>query len=226
MAVNKCVKYLLFLFNLLFWMSGCIILGVSIYLKGSIGNAFGQVVPGVNLLIAVGTIIMVLGFLGCFGAIRESRVMLMLFFVGLLLIFTLLVIAGILGAVGVKKIDERLKQLMEKLLPLRNQSAEFQTFMQKLEVQAKCCGLINGPSDWGSPVPASCDCVDTTQECKLADGRQVYLKPCIKLVTSVMVKGAFVTLGIAFGIAVLLIFGMAFAMTLYCQIGNMYTTLS
>uniref|UniRef100_A0A8K9UYA1 Tetraspanin n=1 Tax=Oncorhynchus mykiss TaxID=8022 RepID=A0A8K9UYA1_ONCMY len=201
MAVNKCIKYFLFVFNLLFWISGCIILGVSIYLK--VNPVFGGLLPGLNLLIAVGTIITVLGFLGCFGAIRESRVMLMLFFVGLLLIFILLVIAGILGAVGVNKIEE---WLTEKLLPLRNQSSLFQMFMQKLEEQAKCCGLIHGPSDWGSTVPASCDCRDTTQE--------------------FIAKGTFITLGIAFGIAVLMIFGMAFAMTLYCQIGETYATLS
>uniref|UniRef100_A0A4W5Q1Y2 Tetraspanin n=1 Tax=Hucho hucho TaxID=62062 RepID=A0A4W5Q1Y2_9TELE len=222
MAVNKCIKYLLFIFNLLFWMSGCVILGVSIYLK--VNPVFGGLLPGLNLLIAVGTIITVLGFLGCFGAIRESRVMLMMFFVGLLLVFILLVISGILGAVGVKKIEE---WLTEKLLPLRNQSSVFQTFMQTVEKQGKCCGLINGPSDWGSTVPASCYCHGTTQECKLADGRhEVYLRPCIKLVTSVMVKGTFITLGIAFGIAVLMIFGMAFAMTLYCQIGETYDTLT
>lgn len=33
---------------------------------------------GVDLLIAVGAIIMILGFLGCCGAVRESRCMLML----------------------------------------------------------------------------------------------------------------------------------------------------
>nr|ACM08912.1 Leukocyte surface antigen CD53 [Salmo salar] len=38
MAVNKRIKYLLFLFNLLFWISGCIILGVSIYLKVSMNG--------------------------------------------------------------------------------------------------------------------------------------------------------------------------------------------
>uniref|UniRef100_A0A674AS95 Tetraspanin n=1 Tax=Salmo trutta TaxID=8032 RepID=A0A674AS95_SALTR len=208
MAVNKCIKYLLFVFNLLFWMSGCIILGVSIYLK--VNPVLGGLLPGLNLLIAVGTIITVLGFLGCFGAVRESRVMLMLFFVGLLLIFILLMIVGILGAVGVKKIEE---WLTEKLLPLSNQSSLFQTFMQKVEEQAKCCGLIHGPSDWGSTVPVSCDCRDTSQECKLADGR-------------LMAKGTFITLGIAFGIAGLMIFGMAFAMTLFCQIGETYTTLT
>uniref|UniRef100_A0A8K9X0E0 Uncharacterized protein n=1 Tax=Oncorhynchus mykiss TaxID=8022 RepID=A0A8K9X0E0_ONCMY len=35
MAVNKHIKKSLFLFNLLFWIGGCVILGVSIYFKVS-----------------------------------------------------------------------------------------------------------------------------------------------------------------------------------------------
>ncbi|XP_071187846.1 tetraspanin-8-like [Salvelinus alpinus] len=222
MAVNKCIKYLLFLFNLLFWISGCVILGVSIYLKVSKnGNVImDEAVPFVDLLIAVGVIIMVLGFLGCCGAIKENRCMLILFFVGLLLIFILLLIAGILGAVGEKKSQVWVKESLAKLLPLKDQKPEIQTDLQKLEVEVKCCGLINGPSDWGSTVPSSCDCVDTTQVCQSADGRKVYSTPCAKFVTSFMEKHAIIALGIAFGIAVLMLFGMAFAMTLYCQIGK------
>jgi hypothetical protein len=37
-----------------------------------------EAVPFVDLLIAVGVIIMVLGFLGCCGAIKENRCMLIL----------------------------------------------------------------------------------------------------------------------------------------------------
>uniref|UniRef100_A0A8C3NJN3 Uncharacterized protein n=1 Tax=Geospiza parvula TaxID=87175 RepID=A0A8C3NJN3_GEOPR len=40
------------------------------------GNS--SMLGGVNLLIAVGAIIMILGFLGCCGAVKESRCMLML----------------------------------------------------------------------------------------------------------------------------------------------------
>uniref|UniRef100_A0A4W5PZ58 Tetraspanin n=1 Tax=Hucho hucho TaxID=62062 RepID=A0A4W5PZ58_9TELE len=208
--------------HFVFQISGCIILGVSIYLKVSKnGNVImDEAVPFIDLLIAVGVIIMVLGFLGCCGAIKENRCMLILFFIGLLLIFILLLIAGILGAVGEKKSQVWVNESLGKLLPLRDQKPEVQTDMQKLEVEAKCCGLINGPSDWGSTVPSSCNCVDSSQVCKSADGRQVYSTPCVKFVTSFMEKHAIIALGIAFGIAVLMLFGMAFAMTMYCQIGK------
>ncbi len=41
--------------------------------------------PGIDLMIAIGVIIMVLGFLGCCGAIRENRCMLLL--VGIIRLF-------------------------------------------------------------------------------------------------------------------------------------------
>ncbi|XP_034142582.1 tetraspanin-8-like [Esox lucius] len=220
MAVDKCIKYLLFFFNLLFCISGCFILGISIYLKVSSKTWFMGVVPGVDLLIAASVIIMVLGFLGCCGAIRENRIILMLFFILLLLIFILLLIAAILGAVGVNKTEESMKEWIKANLPLRNQTSKFQADMQKLEEQEKCCGLINGPSDWGSAVPNSCQCDNTTQECQLANGQQAYAKPCIKVLMIEMVKQALIILVIAFVLAVLLIFGMVLSMTLYCQTGK------
>ncbi|XP_036376200.1 tetraspanin-8-like [Megalops cyprinoides] len=222
MAVSKCIKYSLFFFNLLFWISGCIILGVSIYLKVSKDNnkITDVAVPGIDLLIAIGVIIMVLGFLGCCGAIKENKCMLLLFFIGLLLIFILLLAAGILGAVGEEKSKQWVREKLQKLLPLSSQPADVQTDLQALEEKAKCCGLINGAQDWGSSIPSSCSCTDTSASCEMVGGKNVYKTPCIQFVTDFMQQHLTVALGIAFAIAVVMLFGMAFAMTLYCQIGK------
>ncbi|CAL8279492.1 unnamed protein product [Gadus morhua 'NCC'] len=222
MAVNKTIKYLLFFFNFLFWVSGCIILGVSIYLKVSKdGNAVtGEALPGVDLMIAIGVIIMLLGFLGCCGAIRENRCLLLLFFISLLLIFILLLAAGILAAVDKDKVNDWTKERLNDLLPLQDQTAEIKTDVQKLEAELKCCGLAKGPEDWGGAIPSSCNCNDTSQPCKTIAGHMVYTTPCSTLIIRVLEDNMVVVLGIAFAIAILLIFGMAFAMTLYCQIGK------
>ncbi|XP_013865257.1 tetraspanin-8 [Austrofundulus limnaeus] len=141
MAVNKCVKYSLFFFNLLFWLSGCIILGVGIYLK--VSNAkipvIQNILPSFELMIAIGSIIMVLGFLGCCGAYKESRCMLILFFIFLLLIFILLLVAGILGAVGGSKVKDFVKTELDKLTPLSQQPKNVIEDMEKMqqEVTAK-----------------------------------------------------------------------------------------
>ncbi|XP_034019528.1 tetraspanin-8-like [Thalassophryne amazonica] len=222
MAVNKCIKYLLFIFNLLFWLSGCLILAVTIYLKVSkeSNKITSEAIPGIDLMIAIGVIIMVLGFLGCCGAIKENRCMLLIFFIGLLIIFILLVAAGIVGAVFMNKVKPLITETLGQNLPLTSQPVEFQQDIQKLETQLFCCGLVKGPADWGSNIPVSCDCKDPKYGCTLSGGRQVYNTPCINSIIDVLEKFSKVVLAIAFTIAVLLIFGMAFSMTLYCQIGK------
>ncbi|XP_058480648.1 tetraspanin-8-like [Solea solea] len=215
MAVNKCVKYLLFFFNLLFWLSGCIILGVSIYLKvhKDSNGLLNESLPGIDLLIAIGVIIMVLGFLGCCGAIKENRCMLLLFFIFLLLIFILLLAAGILGAVGEGKVKDWVKERLEKLTPLSKQPADVKEDLEKIQRELKCCGLVKGPSDWDR-VPDSCRCNGT-------DCTGPYnTEPCTNKIVSLMEKHMEVVIGIAFAIAILLIFGMVFSMILYCQIGK------
>ncbi|XP_057710769.1 tetraspanin-8-like [Corythoichthys intestinalis] len=218
MAVNKCIKYLLFFFNLLFWLSGCIILGVSIYLKvNKDGNSItDESLPGIDVLIAVGVIIMVLGFLGCCGAIKENRCMLILFFVSLLLIFILLVAAGILGAVSETKVKDWLKERFQKFMPLSNQPENVKQDLEKLQEELKCCGLVNGVQDWRDQVPQSCRCTESGPDCT----NGLYATSCSRKIIDLMEKHMEVVIGIAFAIAILLIAGMVFSMILYCQIGK------
>ncbi|XP_017295542.1 tetraspanin-9 [Kryptolebias marmoratus] len=228
MAVNKCVKYVFFLFNLLFWISGCIILGVGIYLKVTNNkiSALQDNFPSFELMIAIGAIIMVLGFLGCCGAYRENRCMLLLFFIFLLLIFILLLAAGILASVGDNKVKDWVKDELQKLTPISNQPANVVEDIEKMQRELRCCGLMKGPSDW-TKIPDSCRCnvtSDNMDECKSGSAygtsNNIYQKACYDKVIEFLKSNMKVALGIAFAIAALLIFGMAFAMVLYCQIGK------
>ncbi|XP_060936944.1 tetraspanin-9 [Limanda limanda] len=218
MAVNKCLKYLLFFFNLLFWLSGCIILGVSIYLKVSkdANKITNTAMPGIDLMIAIGVIIMLLGFLGCCGAIKENRCMLLLFFISLLLIFILLVAAGILGAVGESKVKDLVMVELEKLTPLSKQPQNVRDDVETLQRELKCCGILKGAADW-TKVPDSCRCNSTDTDCKSG---AIFSETCGDKIISLLEQHLKVVLGIAFAVAVLMIFGMVFAMILYCQIGR------
>ncbi|XP_023696333.2 tetraspanin-8-like [Paramormyrops kingsleyae] len=222
MAVNKFIKYSLFIFNFLFWLCGCGILAISIYLKvTNNGNKVLNVtIPGVDLLIAIGAVIMVLGFLGCCGAVRESRCMLLLFFIGLLLIFILLLAAGILGAVAQSQVDSWLKGELQKLMPLSNQPSDVQHDIGILQQEGLCCGLTGGPQDWANQVPDTCKCTNTSAQCAPVAGNSVYTTPCVTYLTNIMKKNAKIVAGIGFAIGVVMLIGMSFAMTLYCQIGR------
>ncbi|XP_025257426.1 tetraspanin-8 isoform X3 [Theropithecus gelada] len=134
-----------------------------------------------DILIAVGAIIMIMGFLGCCGAIKESRCMLLLFFIGLLLILLLQVAAGILGAVLKSESDRIINETLHdntELLSTTGESAkQFQQAMAELQKEFKCCGLINGAADWGNNFqqhPKLCECLDMQRSCTTYNGTQVY----------------------------------------------------
>lgn len=72
----------LILFFLSWQLGGCGILGVGIWLAVTQGNfaTLSSSFPSLsaaNLLIATGTIVMIVGFLGCIGAIKENKYLLL-----------------------------------------------------------------------------------------------------------------------------------------------------
>ncbi|NXU24324.1 TSN8 protein, partial [Thalassarche chlororhynchos] len=235
-GVSSCMKYSMFIFNFLFWVCGSIILGVSIWIRVSkdaqevnvCGHTSTILFAGVDLLIAVGSIIMVLGFLGCCGAVKESRCMLLLFFIGLLLILILQVTGGILGAVYRSQIETSLnKTLLENVNALQSsteESKKFQEQFQKFERKNQCCGLLNGPSDWGKNFNTAfgsnkiCACELKNPSCTFFQGRYVYKTPCVEVIVEYLEDHLLIIMGIAFGLAVIEILGLGFSMSLYCQI--------
>ncbi|XP_018611367.1 tetraspanin-8-like [Scleropages formosus] len=225
MAVKNCIKYSLFFFNFLSGICGCIILGVSIYIKVSNDRDLtGEITsPTADLLLAIGVITMIFGFLGCCGAIRESKCMLLLFFSGLLLVFVFLLASGILVVLLKEKSKQLIMKKMTELSPLSNATEEVWTMVQALEKQGKCCGLVKGPTDWGTVVPASCDCKDKSAPCEMFGERELYKTPCTELLETFIEQHLTVILGVPFALAVLMILGMTFAMILYCQVGRTET---
>ncbi|KAM5172333.1 tetraspanin-8 [Mantella aurantiaca] len=223
-GVNKCLKYSMFTFNFLFWLCGCVILGVSIYLRVSKDaqqklNLDGTgIMSGIDVMIAVGSIIMVLGFFGCCGAVKESRCLLILFFIGLLLILALQITAGVLGVVYQPKIEAAVNQSLHSLLPLKEQSTDFKQGLENIQKEAKCCGIVDGIRDWGGDSP-TCKCNRATDQniCGI-DG--YYKETCKSAFTEYFKSNLLIIIGIAFGLAVVELFGLGFSMTLYCQIGK------
>ncbi|OCT88924.1 hypothetical protein XELAEV_18017556mg [Xenopus laevis] len=224
-GVSKCIKYSMFAFNFLFWLCGCVILGVSIWVRVSknvqkeLNIEGGSLLAAVDLMIAVGAIIMVLGFFGCCGAIRESRCLLLLFFIGLFLILALQITAGILGVVYKPKIDAQLTESFQKLLPLSGQDEIFKNSFETIQKENECCGLVHGYTDWGANVPASCNC-PSTGNCVSSGGNKYYKETCLNIIADFFKKHLAIIIGIAFGLAAVELFGLGFSMTLYCQIGK------
>lgn len=223
----------MFFFNFLFWVCGTLILALAIWLRVSkdgkeivmSGDSSTNPFVAVNILIAVGAIIMVMGFLGCCGAVKESRCMLLLFFIGLLLILILQVAAGILGATFKSEsnriLNETLYNNAKLLSETSNEAKEFQQAMIAFQSEFECCGLRFGAADWGSNFPeAKESCYCTGSDCENYGGESVYRTTCFSLIKELMEKNIIIVIGIAFGLAIIEVLGLVFSMVLYCQIGS------
>ncbi|KAG9339076.1 hypothetical protein JZ751_024104, partial [Albula glossodonta] len=146
----KCVKYLMFIFNFLFWLTGTAVFAVGLWLrlnsltKGLFeGEGFpSAILAGVYILIVAGGLMMVVGFLGCCGAILESPCMLALFFSFLLLIFVLEVAAGIWAFSNKDKVVNDVTMFYEKTFEnyqSTNQEALKET-LKLIHHGLNCCG--------------------------------------------------------------------------------------
>ncbi|XP_044234321.1 CD81 antigen isoform X1 [Ursus arctos] len=152
---TKCIKYLLFVFNFVFWLAGGVILGVALWLRHDpqttnllyleLGDrpAPNTFYVGIYILIAVGAVMMFVGFLGCYGAIQESQCLLGTFFTCLVILFACEVAAGIWGFVNKDQIAKDVKQFYDQALQqavvdddANNAKAVVKTFHETLN----CCG--------------------------------------------------------------------------------------
>uniref|UniRef100_A0AAZ3SI74 Uncharacterized protein n=1 Tax=Oncorhynchus tshawytscha TaxID=74940 RepID=A0AAZ3SI74_ONCTS len=114
----KCVKYLLFVFNFIFWLCGSLVLAVGLWLMfdpktDQLLNEEGAPETffiAVYILIGAGGVMMLVGFFGCCGAVKESQCLLASFFACLLVIFGAEVSAGVFGFMSKDKIIEDVQQ--------------------------------------------------------------------------------------------------------------------
>ncbi|XP_047219210.1 CD81 molecule a [Girardinichthys multiradiatus] len=124
---TKCIKHGLFFLNFIFWLAGGVILGVALWLRHDNKTSSlmelkldGAQAPSsfytcVHILIAVGAVMMVVGFLGCYGAIQESQCLLGTFFVCLVILFACEVAAGIWGYMHRETVSKEMKNFYDSV---------------------------------------------------------------------------------------------------------------
>ncbi|XP_056657072.1 tetraspanin-4 isoform X1 [Monodelphis domestica] len=224
------VKYLMFAFNLLFWLGGCGILGVGIWLAVTQGN-FATLSPSfpslsaANLLIVMGTFVMAIGFVGCIGAIKEHKCLLLSFFVMLLTVFLLELVVAVLFFVYTDQIDTYAQRDLKKGLHLYGTEGNIglTNAWSIIQTDFRCCGVSNY-TDWfevynGTRVPDSC-CLEFSDSCGLHSPGTWWKAPCYETV-KIWLQENLLAVGI-FGLctALVQILGLTFAMTMYCQVAK------
>ncbi|TSQ24016.1 Tetraspanin-9 [Bagarius yarrelli] len=121
-----------------------------------------------NLLLVAGGVTMVTGFLGCLGALKEQRCLLMTFFVILLLLF--LTEAALVLMLGLfhRELDQKAKEDLIERMRDYDSNLGLKKSWDNMQRIFKCCGVSNH-TDWYNrttegPPPQSC-CRDHTPPC-------------------------------------------------------------
>ncbi|KAE8606911.1 hypothetical protein XENTR_v10010924 [Xenopus tropicalis] len=154
---TKCIKYLLFVFNFIFWLAGGVILGVALWLRHDPQtsnllfqqfedkHAPGTFYIGVYIIIAVGAVMMFVGFLGCYGAIQESQCLLGTFFACLVILFACEVAAGIWGFVNRDQVSKEMRLFYSEVYQhattgTKEQQQKALPVLKAFHETLQCCG--------------------------------------------------------------------------------------
>ncbi|KAM6370079.1 tetraspanin-18-like [Pluvialis apricaria] len=156
MSVLSCMKYLMFIFNVLVFAGGTCLVGVGVWVAvdpagfQDIVAAKAVLSAGAYLLLAVGIALSLLGFLGCCGALRRSRPLLLVFFILVSLVFITQLVGALLFLVHWKQIQPELFLSELRRNYRGDEGAEvFSTAWNTLMVTFSCCGVL-GPEDFGN----------------------------------------------------------------------------
>ncbi|KAK2531709.1 CD9 antigen [Columba livia] len=211
---TKCIKYLLFGFNFIFWLAGTAVLAIGLWLRFDsqtksifeLESNNTTFYTGVYILIGAGALMMLVGFLGCCGALQESQCMLGMFFLFLFVIFALEIAAAIWGFANKEKVIEELKGFYKETYEKRSQAGARET-LKAFQVALDCCGLK------GVIEPQY---MDTCPKKPLLD--LLSQVSCPDAIDDVFNSKLNVIGAVGLGIAVIMIFGMIFSMVLCCAI--------
>jgi len=212
------VKYILFIFNLICALCGIALLsvGIAVLLKyDDIIRAFDEINVNVApiLFIVIGSIIFVIAFFGCCGAIRESHCMVSTYAAILFIILVCEVILGVLIFVNVKDVQRHTESLLQRLWSTRvNHRALWDGIQSSLE----CCGL-NNASDWGNNLPKSC-CPSRYDTCH--NLLAAYSKPCSSAVREFIQQFGTIFGSTALAVAGIQLVGFIFSCILANSIRN------
>lgn len=212
----KCVEYLLFWFTLMLWLAGNTVLAIGLWLRfdPQTRNFFREedsdssFYKGVYIVIAAGILMTLVGFLGCCGAVLESRCLLGLFFISLVVIFGFGVAAASWGYSHKRKVVKGLQEFYkDAYYKLKSKDEPQRETLRAIHYALQCCGVIGGMEQFISDLCFGKDNIET-----------ILVKPCPEAIKEVFYNRFDIVITVGIGIAVVMIFGMIFSTILCCAI--------
>ncbi|XP_008413811.1 tetraspanin-1-like [Poecilia reticulata] len=243
MCCKGFLKVMMFIFNGGIFLAGAAILGVGIWVTVDSDSLMSLVEKVVKLpdeifklnyigymLIGVGAVLVIIGFLGCCGAIRESKCMLLTFFSLVLIIFIVEVAGGVVLFVFNDEVDEIFNNLENDvrtdIQAHYGQDTEITEIWDSTMEQFRCCGYKNYTDFYGSPFNINGGdiypppCCSGKSPCIAPAAKLLNIKGCFVKLVDLLEENSVIIAGVAIGVAALEIAAMVVSMVLYCNAGK------
>jgi len=239
----KCVKYLLFSFNLAFALSGMLLIVTGAVVQAAysdyldfLGDDFFNTPV---FLIVVGCIIFFVAFFGCCGAIKENSCMTMTFAILLAVIFVMEIGAGIAAYKLKGQVNYLIETNMEKGMTHYNETG-YEGVTKTWDIiqrETGCCGTQDY-RDWKNTtfsargaVPDSCCLSDVdgcgnnilTENDKNA-AMKIHTSGCFAGFSEKIRNNIAIVGGIGIGIGLMQLIGLVFALVLFRGLRKEYET--
>ncbi|CAI5456069.1 unnamed protein product [Caenorhabditis angaria] len=177
---NKCVKYIFWVINFLFFILGLLLVGVAVWLifdksmlfsllSSTSFNTSSIDIDQLNYMlyvaIGIGAPLIILGFFGCCGSCCESLCAIGLYFFLVLVLFVVEIVAIILYFSQKTFLQEKFTTIWrDELVSKYTTQTQVKTFLDQVQTSLSCCGA-SGCTDYvqyGS-FPTSCSCATIQQ---------------------------------------------------------------
>ncbi|KAK2832551.1 hypothetical protein Q7C36_016013 [Tachysurus vachellii] len=229
--INSCFKKTFIFFNALFAIFGIIIFGVALFGRQYAEDA--NTMTGVIFLYVVGSGIFIISVLGVFGAYKESKCALIMFFVIMCLMTGGMLRVAIPIAVNRAELRSAVQEYLKSPSAM---TKEIKHALISMQAHFKCCGLSNGYQDWQGEVPESCNCEGSYSPdmCKSvltnvnknlryiseSTSQRVWSKPCGPVFIEYLDKIFNISLAMFFTLAALAILGGLMSLMMIIKISN------
>ncbi|CAM1326898.1 TSPAN8 (predicted) [Pycnogonum litorale] len=156
----KCAKFLLIGFNFVFWLSGCALLALGVYLIASLNHLMLSKVIMIEtgdellkylayVLIGLGCLILLVGFCGCCGAIKESKCLLISYFMFLFIVLAAQLGVGIYTAMNQSKVMDEISMKLKDRFQDTYGREGYTDAVDFAQIYLGCCG-IDGSDDYAN----------------------------------------------------------------------------
>jgi len=160
--VSCLIKYLVFGFNVVFWLLGGLLAAAGLWawsekdMFANISRLTKISVDPALICMIVGGVIFIIGFTGCVGALRENTCLLLFYSASIGVIFCAQLVVGILAFVYKDWMKDQIEQELKTIIQDYREDPDLQNLIDWVQGNwLKCCG-ISDYTDWDLNIYFNC----------------------------------------------------------------------